>query len=107
MNSPVTPLNIQLHPRLDDQYSDVTIIFVDDKREIKIHLHRNILAWQIPYFDKLFSFADNLSKNEFTVQVEDASVAELLILSFYGQAVDWTSYPYRFFQMIKLKSFLS
>ena len=107
MNSQVTPLNnIHLQTRLDDQYSDVTIIFVDGKREISMNLHRNILAWQIPYFDTLFSFAENLSKNKFTVQVEDASVAELLILSFYGQTVDWIAYPYIFLQMIKLKSFL-
>ena len=66
-------------------------------------LHKNILAWQIPYFDKLFSFCENLDQKEFTVQVEDPEVARLLILSSYGEEIDFSQR--QILQLFKLKSF--
>ena len=94
--------NIQLKNRINDRYSDITIVFQDKKEEISINLHRNILAWQIPYFEELFSSHDDLQEKKFTVSVDDANVAHLFILSFYGHTTEWSTY--QFLQITKLKA---
>ena len=94
--------NIQLKNRINDRYSDITIVFQDKKEEISINLHRNILAWQIPYFEELFSSHDDLKEKKFTLSVDDANVAHLFILSFYGHATEWSTY--QFLQINKLKA---
>jgi len=96
MSDKINDFNIiQLIPRLGDIYSDFTLTFSDPIRSISVKAHRNVLAWLVPYFDKLFTFADNLQKKEFNITVEDAAVAELFIQSLYGQRIDFTSGCYR------------
>jgi len=90
--------------------SDVTITFRDSACQISLPLHRVLLSWQIPYFERLFSFADNAQRREFTVPVEDAAVAEFYVRSlyevfFYGQTSDLLSNPRLLLQVMKLKSY--
>ena len=97
--------SVQLFPRLADVYSDVTITFSDSENSISVKAHRNFLAWLVPYFDKLFTFSENLRKKEFNVEVEDAVVAELFIHALYGQKIDLTSNCYIFLHLCKLRSY--
>jgi len=53
----------------------------------------------------MFSRADKENCEDFTIQVEEAVVARLLILSLSGQEVDWQSSPYDLLQMVKLRSY--
>jgi len=107
---------IQTFLRFGDKYSDVTITFYDQKERISMRLHRIFLAWKVPYFDTLFSFAENLQKKEFTIPVEDARVAELFMESLYGQLPQVTSPQrgqevyftpdcYNFLHLCKLRSY--
>src|SRR5690349_11509137 len=77
--------NFYLTDLTKKKYTDVTITINDNNNNtITKQFHRLILASRIPFFDKLFTFADQLSKTEFTILVADANVALDVMLSIYG-----------------------
>jgi len=92
-----------LTPELVGKYSDVTIHLSDQEQTISLELHRIFLS-SIGYFERLFNFADNLHRSEFTIPVDDAEVARFFLLSLYGKEPKYT-----FVQsvlLIRLKDYL-
>jgi hypothetical protein len=62
------------------QYSDVDIILVDNEQSITLKLHRNIMASNSKYFERLF--VDD--KREFIIHVQKISTTIHLFRRFYG-----------------------
>jgi hypothetical protein len=95
---------IQLQVDIEDNcYTDVTITFTDSTSEVTMKLHRNILAWQCPYFNTIFTFGDNFQQDKFTIRVDDVSIAVILIRSFYGDVKELS--PAGLLRMTKCKSY--
>jgi len=89
---------------IGDIFSDLTLVLVDDLREVKMSLHRNILAWQIPYFLASLGFPEGEKKTEITLHVDEVETARLFFLTFYGYKTEWSTR--QLLLVIKLKSYL-
>jgi hypothetical protein len=83
--------------------TDVTITFADGETEKTMKLHKAILAGRCHFFNMLFTVANNIYRDKFTIYVEDASVAVILMKSFYGQVIELS--PVELLKMIKIKSY--
>ncbi len=72
-----------------NHFTDVTIIFKDNKNKIELKLHKIILITYVPYFKKLFlnDFCDSKS-DEIIINVTTAQIAYYVIMSFYGMKID-------------------
>ena len=67
----------------EQNYTDVVINLIDRNNSIKLPFHKIILGKSSKYFHGLFNFADNKTKTEFDVKVDNSKIAHDIILSFY------------------------
>lgn len=83
-------MNILYPFALTGKYTDVTLIIIDDETEIRITVHRVILA-TVTYFEKLF----DLSKDTTIIplRVRNAYVCRDVIASLYEQDTNYGDLP--------------
>ena len=77
----------KLFQYITNQVTDVELILIDSNSSTKIKVHKTILAFSCDYFYKLFVF--NKNQSEFTIHVNNIDVAHHIILSFYGQKINY------------------
>ncbi len=71
--------------------TDIELIFSNNKRQVTIHAHKNILASSCDYFRKMFNFNGNITTTK--IIVDEPHIARDIIHSFYGIDRNSSNYP--------------
>lgn len=75
------------------KYTDVELLIGDDTKEIRISVHKLVLAYSSDFFDRLFTFGMEKNQTCITLKVDNADIANDVILSFYGLNQRSINYP--------------
>jgi hypothetical protein len=66
-------------------FTDATLVICDGIHQIRMDVHKNILASHSEYFYKLFTFNDNQGSSEYSIQTENAEIYQDVVNMLYGQ----------------------
>ena len=66
---------------------------VDDRDQLILKVHKNVLANASPYFSKLFSFGKESMSTKIKIHPPNIRVASDLIMSFYGEKINSNNFP--------------
>ena len=82
-------------------FTDFNLILVDPEKEINLNLHKLVLYYTCPYFEKMFS--DDPCRSAEIINTSNASIMNDVILSLYGIGKKSTPHPKWLYKLETIK----